>query len=153
MSSEDELMRELGEVISARLGNRVDTRALADAAYSARRLDAELAMLTFDSATEPGATAGTRAPTEARHLRFDLNDVAIEIDVEVDENDRLELTGVVQPPVPATITLEIHEHGWAGETAVDDFGRFSFQGVVHGPMELRVQRRGAEAIITEVRTI
>ena len=154
MYSDEDLVRELSEVINRTIDHPVDTRRLADAAFSLRGLDAELATVTFDSALEPESSAGTRATgTDARHLRFELDDVVIELDLEADDNEALELTGVLSPPSPATITVLVRSGEFEATATVDAFGRFAFDGVPHGPMQLHLDRPDAVAIRTDVHTI
>ena len=66
MYSDDDLVRELSEVINRTIDHPVDTRRLADAAFSLRGLDAELATVTFDSALEPELSAGRARPVRMR---------------------------------------------------------------------------------------
>jgi hypothetical protein len=154
MYSDDDLVRKLSEVINRTIDHPVDTRRLADAAFSLRSLDAELAVVTFDSALEPAQSAGTRAAgTDTRHLRFEFGEVVIELDLEGDDNATLELTGVLQPPSPATIAVFVRSGEFEATATVDAFGRFAFDGVPHGPMQLHLDRPDAGAIRTDVLTI
>ena len=143
-------------MINRTIDHPVDTRRLADAAFSYRRLDAELASVTFDSALEPELSSGDARATgygPRGHLRFERDDIVIELDLEGDDNDALELTGVLSPPSPATITVLVRSGDFEATATVDAFGRFAFDGVPHGPMQLHLDRPDAAAIRTDVHTI
>jgi len=129
---DDALLAEL-----RRVAGRIDP-VPADAVLAARsalaylRLDAELAELVHDSATDAAPTV-VRGSGSARQLSFQVGVVEIDLDIVV-EGERRRLVGQC---VPAT-TLEVAVRHPGGEqvTATDAHGRFVVV-VDAGPVSLR----------------
>ena len=100
-----------------------------------RDLDAELAALRDEAATEP---AGLRGGASTTRLRFDLADgsVAVELDPQRDR-----LSGQV---LAGEVTEAVLERPSGGEerSTVDDLGRFAFRAVPSGPTRLRLHGPG-----------
>lgn len=110
----------------------------ARAAYSWRTIDAELAELTADSAL---AAAGVRSSSAPRLLTFEGTGVAVEVEVAATGSTR-RLSGQLVPVGAAQVTIR-----WPGgtqQTAADDLGRFSVEGIPAGSVSLVVVRAGLE---------
>jgi hypothetical protein len=142
---DDELLTALGEAL--REGEAVPARVvtLGQAAYDWRRIDADLATLTYDSAADP-ATAAEPALLRAdaaplRALRFQAH--AAEIVLEVTDDA---LVGQILPPLAAEISL-MSSAGDGVEAEADDLGYFVFRPVPRGSFRLWCRgRRGSELL-------
>jgi hypothetical protein len=115
------------------------------AAFSLRRMDAELAELLADSTSDP-VPAGIRGPGTARSLSFAVGDVSIEVDV-VESGALRRLVGQLLPPAPARITVR-HERGSVAADA-DDLGRFLVDGLPPGRLSLDCHGTGDPAFHVE----
>jgi hypothetical protein len=104
------------------------------AAFSWRAIDAELAALTFDSATQDLAGAGTRASQRARIrvLTFSSNTLSIEIEV----GDEA-LLGQIVPTDAGSLTVFFRD-GRTAAPHVDALGCFALAPVPTGPFKLQV---------------
>jgi len=130
------------------LANRIDpvpdrVHEGARAAWTWRRIDAELIALTRDSATEQESSpALVRTTTGPRLLVFESRHISIELEVTNDPDQRLRLVGQLIPPVRAEIEVQ---HG-AGtlETESDELGRFVIEGLSSGPARLRCRLPGGQ---------
>jgi hypothetical protein len=114
----------------------------ARAAYTWRTIDAELAELMRDSAeiVDESELALRSAMAGPRMLSFETPRVAIEAEVTVTGPRSRRLVGQIIPPLAATITLE--QGGVRLDTAADELGRFSFDGLGAGPARLRAALPG-----------
>ena len=112
---------------------------VADAARASldwRRIDAELAELTYDMATDPERLAAVRGDDGPRALTFEASGLTIELEVQhVGETRRL--LGQIVPPQAASVELR-HATGQVAVEA-DQHGRFSAGGLPSGPVSLRCQ--------------
>lgn len=117
----------------------------ATAVFDWRAVDAELAELTFDSATfdEPALTRGSEPP---RLLTFQTDALIIELEVAGTGRDG-PLIGQLVPAQPAEVELQ---HG-AGRLAVsaDALGRFTISAPGVGPLRLRCQLTSGDHVITD----
>jgi hypothetical protein len=106
-------------------------------AYTWRTIDAELAELMRDSAevADESELALRSAAVGPRMLSFETPRVAIEAEVTETGPRSRRLVGQIIPPLAAAITLE--QGGVRLETAADELGRFSFDGLGAGPARLR----------------
>ncbi|MGH8889357.1 MAG: hypothetical protein ACRDV3_06290 [Acidothermaceae bacterium] len=116
--------------------------ASAKASFVWRTIDAELAELTADSVN----AAGIRAAGAARLLTFEAPGVEVEVEV-ADLGPTRRLTGQLVPPGPASVTVR-----WnigSIETAADDLGRFTVEGVPTTTISLSILRPGsAHPVVT-----
>lgn len=113
--------------------------------FAWRTIDAELAELAYDSAADEAA-AFVRTSGGRRLLTFDAPEVSVELEVLAE--GRLE--GQLVPPRRATI--EIHHSGGTVTVEADDLGRFTAEGLEHGPVSLVCRlhdKAGAAQIVTE----
>ena len=108
--------------------------AAARAAFSWRTVDSELCRPSYDSLLDE-ALSPVRGSQEARLLRFEFDDVALDVEVSGDAGGR-QLVGQLTPAVQAELTVR---HGGEAETSVrsDDLGRFVVDGLRPGPLSIR----------------
>ncbi|MBO3749184.1 carboxypeptidase regulatory-like domain-containing protein [Streptosporangiaceae bacterium NEAU-GS5] len=113
-------------------------------AFSARRLDAELAELTFDSLWEGSATR-IRGAGQHRTLAFEGGGVAVELEIAESGGGR-RLIGRLEPGRAAQITVQRRD----AETTVttDALGRFTVDAVRDGHLRLHVTFPGAPPVVT-----
>ncbi|MEL6891737.1 MAG: hypothetical protein AAFP84_09085 [Actinomycetota bacterium] len=112
----------------------------ARAAFTWRNIDAELAEIVFDSATE---LAGVRSEDLDRQITFQAPGVEIEVMV-VDETSR-RLIGQLIPPSEMTVDL-VGSDGVA-TVATDRLGRFTFDEIEPGPVRLVVRDADGGAVV------
>jgi hypothetical protein len=99
-----------------------------------RSVDDELAVLVYDSSTEPEPLAGVRGgaqPGGPRQLTFQAADLLIEVELDVSGR---EMTCQVVPPQPAS--LEVRHVGGTLELGVDEFGTFYVPELPGSPISL-----------------
>jgi hypothetical protein len=115
--------------------------AAAQAAYSWRTVDAELAALTHDSLTDESTLvrSGSAAP---RTLVFESARVSVELEQTEDG-----LVGQLVPPTDGEVTLQGPE-GELGHASVDELGCFSFGRSLRGPVRLRC-RTSSGVLVTD----
>lgn len=102
----------------------------AEAAWSWRTIDAELASLTHDSFSDQ-QPAMMRGGDDVRTLTFESPRVTVEIEV----GDDRSLTGQIVPPQPANIDL--HRGGAAiASVQANEAGIFFFDDLPNGPISL-----------------
>jgi len=100
-------------------------------AFTWRDIDAELAALTYDSAHDALAGAGTRAePASLRCLTFDASQLTIELEIIGDA-----LHGQVVPPQPGHVEIR-HADGTSSTAAVNDVGYFTATPVPTGTFRI-----------------
>lgn len=143
-SPDDELVEELGAVLESADPVPADVLAAAKASFTWRTIDAELAALAFDSATDE--LAGVRSEGGDRQLTFRTDEV--EIVVMVHGGDGRRLSGQLIPPQRATVELRSAAGVQTADVAAD--GVFAFTDIPSGPTSLRCSLGdGAEAIATD----
>jgi hypothetical protein len=108
--------------------------AAARAAFSWRTVDSDLCRPSYDSLLDEALTP-TRGDHDSRLLRFELTDVALDVEVATEGSSRT-LVGQLMPAVAAELTVR---HGGEVETSVraDDLGRFVLDDVRPGPLSIR----------------
>lgn len=138
-----ELLAELRSAVAAKdpVPGRLVTSA--KAAYVWRTIDEELAQLQFDSLAE--AESLVRGTEAAVHLTFSANESWIEVDV-TDEA----ILGQVIPP--ATEVRLVFGSGDQLVAECDEFGQFSFDRPISGPVRLVANLAGRE-VATEWFTV
>ncbi|MGH3372576.1 MAG: hypothetical protein ACRDPR_21530 [Nocardioidaceae bacterium] len=104
--------------------------AAADAAFSWRTVDAELAVLTRDSLDEEAALVRSTT-TPPRSLVFEGRGLAVEIETTADG-----VEGQLVPPGPGEVTV-MTPQGELARTRTDELGCFSLAGLGPGPLRLR----------------
>lgn len=138
---DQELIDNLGAILSEVDPVPTDVSEFAKAAFSWRNIDAELAAIEYDSSTET-FPAGVRSTATARMLSFEVGEWAI--DVEYNEHTR-RLIG--QIGIEQQCTVELHFAGGAVEVQSDDLGRFDFDDVLPGPISLVIRTPGNLRVI------
>lgn len=149
MSSEmkdDQLMDMLAKALDASDPMPESVLAAAKSTFTWRTIDAELASLVFDSATEE--LAGVRSTDSARQMTFRTPGVEIELAV-VSETSR-RLVGQLVPPQAAEI--ELHHEDTTSSTQSDVLGRFTFQDVPVGSVRLVCRLAGDGGVVVVVQT-
>jgi len=134
---DDALLAELGKVLGERIGSPpAEAVVAAKALFTWRTVDAELAVLTYDSLldTEP---SGVRSAGLPRVLTFEAAGLTVELEVETDPRGR-RLSGQLVPASAAEVAVR------AGAATVraqaDAFGRFAAPLPDQpGRVEVRVQ--------------
>ena len=127
---DDTLLAELKEA-TRRAGEPTSTMAAAaEAAYSWRTIDAELAALTYDSVADEAALVRD-AGTASRQLVFEAEGLAVELGLTPDG-----LTGQLVPPASGTVTL-LGPTGELASVEADDLGLFRIDATPGGPVRLR----------------
>ena len=138
--SDNELLELVGRALRAAepVPEHAITGALA--AWTWRTIDAELAELVFDSATE---LTGVRSEDTARQVTFQAPGVEIEVMV-IDEAAR-RIVGQLIPG--AEMTVELHGGDRVLTTESDHLGRFGFDEVLAGPVRLTILGAAGEAVV------
>lgn len=115
----------------------------AKAAYTWRTIDAELAELVYDS--EGQEPVGVRGGDATRQVTFRAP--GIEVEIMVIAEGRRRLVGQLVPPQEATVELR---HGeTVHDTATDRLGRFGFDSVPTGPVQVAVTTADGGRIVTD----
>jgi hypothetical protein len=115
----------------------------ARASWTWRTIDAELAELTYDSWTEDKELAGVRgaAAATSRLLSFEARDVALELEIDV-EGDQRRVLGQIVPPQPGVV--EVHHRRGSELVEADTVGRFSVASIAPGLFRLTVRPSGMQ---------
>lgn len=116
-------------------------------AFAWRTVDAELAQLSYDSATS-GIMAGTRADQATlRALTFVARDLTIEVEVATEA-----LLGQVVPPKAGEVMVASRNS--CGDTApIDEVGWFVIRPVPAGMFRLHVRTADGESVVTQWTTL
>jgi hypothetical protein len=116
----------------------------ARAAFAWHNIDAELAALTYDSAQDAFAGAGTRAePASLRSLTFDAENVTIELEI-IDDV----LHGQLVPAGTGSVELR-HVSGAVATVEVNRVGYFTISPVPEGRFRLYCAPANCEAVLTD----
>jgi hypothetical protein len=138
--SDDELMAALAEAVAEQGVVSERRRAAAQAAFTWRTVDEELADLLHDSALDTGAAVRSGAAT-VRALAFGRGAVTLEVEVEGDAVLGEVVDEDVSAATPATVTVQ--QPGLEDRTVeVDASGFFRFTGVTPGPARFVMVRAG-----------
>ena len=156
--TDDEFSRWQDEVLDAyrRIAAAVDPPPphllpAARAAFEARDLDAEIALLIADSRTEAGTAVYERVRAEADAalgrwlLSFEGGGIQAELEVE-ERNGRLRLLGLISGASADDCYLEAA--GDPRRVDVDDLGRFIVEDVEHGSIRLRCRSTDGVRVTT-----
>jgi len=141
---DDRLLAALGEAVRAARSVPPEFVAAAKAAYTWRDVDAELAALTYDSASEEDREpAGTRAtPTRLRALTFVSANLVIELEVGQDS-----CLGQLVPIQPGQVEVQLAT-GELIPATVDDVGYFVVRPVPAGWVRLRCHPAAGTEVVT-----
>jgi hypothetical protein len=145
---DEQLLAALGEALRGAEAVPASVIAFGEAAYDWLTIDAELAMLMYDSAVDP-ASGPTAEPAlvraeaaPVRALRFQAQAAAIVLEVTDDA-----LVGQILPPQPADISLT-GAVGPGVDIEADDLGYFVFRPVPRGSFRLRCRVRSGPELLT-----
>ena len=148
-SSDDDLLEDLRRVIAELDPIPDDALIAARAALDWRTIDAELAELIADSATDEAALL-VRGSAHARLLAFEAPELTIEVEAEQSADGELLLTGQLIPPQTAEVAVR---HGDAlVAIRADERGRFSAHGIAPGQVSLRCRLDGGPGAARLVET-
>lgn len=132
---DDDLVAALQEAFRAEQEVPREFIEMGQAAYTWRSIDAELAALTFDSATELAAAAAApvrSAEASPRFLTFSSADLTIELEIGPDG-----IIGQIVPPQPGRAEAR-PASGPALGTEIDDIGCFVVRPLPSSPFRLHV---------------
>ena len=120
--------------------------AASRSAYTWRTVDAELALLAYDSAADERALTGVRG-SEARLVSFAAERTTIDVEVREDANGTRSVEGEA---APSPRRLELLTAGGAPslELEVTD-GHFTATGLARGPVRFRLEMDGGRSTITD----
>lgn len=124
--------------------------AAAEAAFTWRTVDAELAELIFDSRADAESLAVVRGGGEPRLLTFHAAELTVEVEV-TRAGPEHRLVGQLLPPGPARVQVR-HPDGVLDLDA-DELGRFIAERVAPGPVSLRCERGGEGQVVTDWVTV
>lgn len=135
----DRLWRELRMVIAQADPIPPEVLQSARECFTWRTIDAELAVLTYDSALDRTATGIVRGLDGPRLLSFEGRELGVELEVTA-VGRRRRLVGQLVPPQPARVEVR-HRDGLA-VVEVDELGRFRTEELPAGPSSLRCRLTG-----------
>jgi hypothetical protein len=143
-TGDDQLLAALGEAAAARRSVPPDFLAAAQAAFTWRDIDAELASLTYDSAADQErAPAGTRAlPARLRALTFESATLSIELELGQES-----VLGQLVPAQSGLVEVQSVTGGTVSAT-VDEVGYFVVSPVPSGWFRLRCHTDGGTDVVT-----
>jgi hypothetical protein len=129
--SDDEMLALVGAMLRATDPPPSHVTAGAKAAFTWRTIDAELAELVFDSASD---LAGVRSESGNRQVTFRAP--GVEIEVMVIDDERRRLVGQLIPPGEAEIELVSGDA--VRSVSSDAIGRFAVDEIEPGPVRIVV---------------
>lgn len=123
--------------------------ALARAAFETRDLDAELAVLTADSAVDELALVRSTPTASPRMLSFETETVGVELQIDRTV-DGVALRGLLSgtDPTRAEVTLEAETADGRTRLDVDPHGWFQATALPDGPLRLRLTYRAGGVTTT-----
>ena len=135
MTTDDELLEQLRDVLDAVDGPQARATEAAKAAIGWRDIDADLAQLVFDSRIDDtqGELVMRGDDGEIHQLTFSTD--AVTIDIEIGGSS---LVGQVIPAASASIEL-VQRDTEARTTETDEYGAFSIDQVRSGPATMVVR--------------
>jgi hypothetical protein len=141
---DDDLVAALQEAFRAKREVPREFIEMGQAAYTWRNIDAELAALTFDSATELAAAAAPVRSAEAspRFLTFSTTELTIELEIGADA-----IVGQIVPP-QAGHADACPASGPASSTEIDDIGCFVIRPLPASPFRLHCHASSGISALT-----
>jgi hypothetical protein len=110
--------------------------AAAISSFTWRTIDAELALLSFDSATQEDALAGVRGDGP-RLLSFEADGVVVDLEVTVTGAGPDAACALTGQASPAPQSLELRRFEGNVPVELDHLGRFTVRSVPLGPLSIR----------------
>ena len=142
-SSDEELLGELQQAISARRAVPPEFVEAAKNAFMWHNIDAELAQLTYDSTRSSELVAATRSEAASiRALTFTSTRLTIELEVAEDS-----VLGQIVPAQLATTEVQAQD-GPASVISTDEIGCFSINPIPASPFRLRCHVAAGGDILT-----
>lgn len=136
--SDDDLLAVLAAALHPDAGLHDAVRAVADAAFSWRTVDVELARLLAEPLVG-AATAQLRSTQKGRHYTFDSGNTVVDLAVEDRPGSQL-LRGWIDPPAQAIVRVVSSEGTELASCTADELGRFRLAIAATGPVRLEVTR-------------
>ncbi len=145
-----ERLRELGEVLeqirtddASEVPGWLHERAKsvfqrAQSRFPAARAVEVLARLVFDSFAAPLAAATRRSVGEARRLRFQFGELALEIEIERESSQTVQLRGWLEAADATLYDLTVSVAGETRRLRPDGDGRLAAEGVPEGAIRFTV---------------
>ncbi len=113
-------------------------RETGTAAYAWRRVDAELAELLSDSATEAEQLAGVRrSHASVRAVTFATTDLRVTLEIQT-SGERTILIGQLSPAAETAVEVQGASGATASAAVTDEFGLFRLELARSGRIRLRV---------------
>ncbi len=142
-ADDDELVAALQEAFRAGQDVPREFIEAGQAAYTWRNIDAELAALTFDSASGLAATAPVRsAEASPRFLTFRSADLTIELEINADG-----IVGQIVPPQPGRAEAR-PASGPVSAAEIDEIGCFIVRPLPSSPFRLHCQASSGISVLT-----
>ena len=143
-TDDDQLLAELRAAIHEAGAVPDDVLTAAKAVYTMRTLDEELAMLAYDSRTDPELAGAFRSePLSVRSLVFGVGDVTLDVDVLADA-----FVGQLTPPMTGSIVVETPSDPPL-RADIDELGMFKVPLCSAGDVRFRVEPADGQAFVTE----
>lgn len=139
---DDRLLAALGDAVHTARDVPASFVEAGRAAYTWHGIDAELAALTFDSATEHAAPAIRAEEASPRFLSFAAADLTIELEIGPDA-----ITGQIVPPQPGHADA-CPASGPASSTEIDDIGCFVIRPLPASPFRLHCHASSGISALT-----
>ncbi len=139
--NEDRLLALLREGLDQADPVPADVTDFAKAALLWRSIDAELAGIAYDSGEE-ATPMGVRSAATARMLSFETDSWTIDIEF---NSSTGRLIGQVEPA--RVLQVELQLAGGVIATETDELGRFTFDGVLPGPVSLIFRAPGDPEVV------
>ena len=142
---DDQLLAALGEAIRARQDVPDAFVEMGKGAYAWHHIDAELALLTYDSsrAEDRDVTASMRSETASiRALTFTSAHLSLELEV-----TETSLLGQVIPPRAGTLETQTRA-GATTTVPIDEIGCFAIEPIPAGPFRLCCRREDGSDVMT-----
>lgn len=113
-----------------------EVASAARASFIWRTVDAELALLSYDSVLDDDRLVGVRGGGEGRLLTFEGPGLSVEVQATEGRGGTRRLVGQLVPPRQAV--LEIRHPDGSSDASADELGRFTVEAVPAGPVSLKV---------------
>jgi hypothetical protein len=141
-ADDDQLMAALAEALQAESDVPREFIEAGQAAFTWHSIDAELAALTFDSATETMAAAVRSAEATPRFLTFTAADLTIGLEIGQDE-----VIGQIVPPQPGHVDA-YPVRGAALTATIDEIGFFIIRSLPASPFRLHCHADTGVSVLT-----
>lgn len=144
--TEEQMLDELRRLAARHDAPPPHVRSAAQAAFTWRTIDEELAELAYDSLAQAPAASGVRGDA-ARTLSFETNGRGVEVEV-AEHGDRRSIVGQLLPPGPGSVEIRSGRPELVVDVGADHLGRFHADDLPNGPIRLRCQPDDGTTITT-----